>query len=197
MSEELGFTIEKRGDMRVIVWPGEGCRPATDTEIAMWDLLNKRTQLASTGGEAVTVVGVRISTDGFGSYIADSAMGIGAAMPGELREPLMTVAQHNRIVAAMQPAPASTKAVAWAICKQPANVDCLSAIYANRRAAEAHVASYTGEPPLYITPLYTHPQPAPAGVVVDRELLEFLADFAPGHPKFDELRALLNQAGGE
>lgn len=51
-------------------------------------------------GEAVEVVGIRISTDGFGSYIADSAMGIGAAMPGEVREPLMTVAQHQRILAA-------------------------------------------------------------------------------------------------
>lgn len=54
-------------------------------------------------GEALRVVGVRISTDGFGSYIADSAMGIGAAQPGEVREPLMTVAQHNRIMAAAKP----------------------------------------------------------------------------------------------
>ena len=54
-------------------------------------------------GEEVRVVGVRISTDGFGSYIADSAMGIGAAKPGEMREPLMTVAQHNRIMAAAKP----------------------------------------------------------------------------------------------
>lgn len=51
-------------------------------------------------GEAVEVVGIRISTDGFGSYIADSAMGIGAVMPGDVREPLMTVAQHQRILAA-------------------------------------------------------------------------------------------------
>ena len=51
-------------------------------------------------GEAVEVVGIRISTDGFGSYIADSAMGIGAVMPGAVREPLMTVAQHQRILAA-------------------------------------------------------------------------------------------------
>ena len=55
-------------------------------------------------GEAVEVVGIRISTDGFGSYIADSAMGIGAAMPGEVHEPLMTVAQHQRILAASVPA---------------------------------------------------------------------------------------------
>ena len=55
-------------------------------------------------GEAVEVVGIRISTDGFGSYIADSAMGIGAAMPGEVHEPLMTVAQHQRIMAASVPA---------------------------------------------------------------------------------------------
>ena len=55
-------------------------------------------------GEAVEVVGIRISTDGFGSYIADSAMGIGAVMPGEVRAPLMTVAQHQRILAASVPA---------------------------------------------------------------------------------------------
>jgi hypothetical protein len=61
-------------------------------------------------GEAVEVVGVRISTDGFGSYIADSAMGIGAAQPGEVREPLMTVAQHQKIMAAFSP---SSKPVAW------------------------------------------------------------------------------------
>lgn len=54
-------------------------------------------------GEVVRVVGVRISAVGFGSYIADSAMGIGAAQPGEVREPLMTVAQHNRIMAAAKP----------------------------------------------------------------------------------------------
>ena len=50
--------------------------------------------------ETVQVVGVRISTDGFGSYIADSAMGIGGPAPGEVRESLMTVNQHNRMMAA-------------------------------------------------------------------------------------------------
>ena len=55
--------------------------------------------------EAVEVVGVRISTDGFGSYIADSAMGIGGPAPGEVRESLMTVNQHNRIVAALTAPP--------------------------------------------------------------------------------------------
>ena len=50
--------------------------------------------------EAVEVVGMRIRTDGFGSYIADFAMGVPAAMPGEVREQLMTVAQHQRIMAA-------------------------------------------------------------------------------------------------
>ena len=53
--------------------------------------------------ETVRVVGVRISTDGFGSYIADSAMGIGGPAPGEVRESLMTVAQHHRIMAARSP----------------------------------------------------------------------------------------------
>lgn len=51
--------------------------------------------------EAPLVVGVRISSDGFGSYIADSTMGIGAIHPGDVREPLMTVAQHERIVASL------------------------------------------------------------------------------------------------
>lgn len=55
-------------------------------------------------GEAVEVVGMRIRTDGFGSYIADFAMGVPAAMPGEVREQLMTVAQHQRIMAAAVPA---------------------------------------------------------------------------------------------
>jgi hypothetical protein len=50
--------------------------------------------------EAVEVVGVRISTDGFGSYIADSAIGIGGPAPGEVRESLMTVSQHNRMMLA-------------------------------------------------------------------------------------------------
>lgn len=63
-------------------------------------LLTKAIAQPTKQGEAVEVVGIRISTDGFGSYIADSAMGIGAAMPGEVREPLMTVAQHQRILAA-------------------------------------------------------------------------------------------------
>lgn len=55
-------------------------------------------------GEEVEVVGMRIKTDGFGSYIADFAMGVPAAMPGEVREQLMTVAQHQRILAASVPA---------------------------------------------------------------------------------------------
>lgn len=73
-----------------------------------WDDLEKdiRAILAQPAqqSEAVEVVGIRISTDGFGSYIADSAMGIGAVMPGEVRAPLMTVAQHQRILAASVPA---------------------------------------------------------------------------------------------
>lgn len=49
------------------------------------------------------------------------------------------------------------EAVAWAICKEPGNVDWLSATYTNKRAAEAHVASYKDGMPLYVAPLYTHP----------------------------------------
>lgn len=63
-------------------------------------LLTKAIAQPTQQGEAVEVVGMRIRTDGFGSYIADFAMGVPAAMPGEAREPLMTVAQHQRILAA-------------------------------------------------------------------------------------------------
>jgi Lar family restriction alleviation protein len=65
---------------------------------------NRRAQLAAIQGgmgEAVEVVAVRFSSDGFGSYIADTAMGVPAGYPGDVREPLMTVAQHQRITAAM------------------------------------------------------------------------------------------------
>ena len=39
MAEELGFTIELRGDVHVIVWTGDGCRPATEPEVEMWQAL--------------------------------------------------------------------------------------------------------------------------------------------------------------
>ena len=67
-------------------------------------LLTKAIAQPTKQGEVVEVVGIRISTDGFGSYIADFAMGVPAAMPGEVREQLMTVAQHQRIMAAAVPA---------------------------------------------------------------------------------------------
>lgn len=65
-------------------------------------LVERVPSLPPAGVEEPIVVGVRISTDGFGSYIADSAMGIGSASPGDVREPLMTVAQCQRIVAALE-----------------------------------------------------------------------------------------------
>lgn len=52
MDEELNFTIELRGSVYVVVWPNEGCRPATDAEVTMWQALNRRAQ-PSQGGEAV------------------------------------------------------------------------------------------------------------------------------------------------
>lgn len=55
-------------------------------------------------GEEVEVVGWRISSEGFGSYLADSAL---HACPDDARERLMTVAQHQRIVAALSAPPAS------------------------------------------------------------------------------------------
>ena len=72
---------------------------ATEYNAARAELFSILAQPAQQG-EAVEVVGMRIRTDGFGSYIADFAMGVPAAMPGEVREPLMTVAQHQRILAA-------------------------------------------------------------------------------------------------
>jgi hypothetical protein len=66
--------------------------------------------------DGVEVVGVRFSADGFGSYIADTAMGVPPGYPGDVREPLMTVAQHNAIVASLrQPVAGEREAfVAWA-----------------------------------------------------------------------------------
>lgn len=89
------------------------------------------------------------------------------------------------------------EAVAWAICKEPGRVDWLSATYANKRAAEAHVASYKNDLTLYITPLYTHPADQVAeGVVVPRELLEQIAvELEHDNDRYflgRELRALLN-----
>ena len=74
------------------------------------------------------------------------------------------------------------EAVAWAICKEPGRVDWLSATYANKRAAEAHVASYKNDLTLYIAPLYTHPADQVADdltmVKASRELLQDLRDLA-------------------
>lgn len=71
---------------------------------------------SSVGGEEIQVVGVRISSAGFGSYIADSAMGLGTMYPGDVRDPLMTVAQHQRITAARAAELAAIKGqkpIAW------------------------------------------------------------------------------------
>ncbi|UNY40205.1 hypothetical protein KLEP174_gp55 [Pseudomonas phage vB_PcuM_ KLEP17-4] len=57
-----------------------------------------------------------------------------------------------------------------------------------------------------VAPLYTQPQPARSGLVVPRELLERVVDILDFHTAYassaestaaTELRALLNQAGGE
>lgn len=39
--ETLGFKIEERSGVKVIVEDKGGVRPATDHEIAMWDLIEK------------------------------------------------------------------------------------------------------------------------------------------------------------
>ena len=152
----------------VIRWPsGQStiCGEMTDHqhgEICRILSPDYRAQLPSQGGEAVAVVGVRISTDGFGSYIADSAMGIGAAMPGEVREQLMTVAQHSRIMAA-----ASAKqgeAVVWR-CKRLERGEWVYD-YSRHKAC------------VYCEPLYTHPADQVADSVPGsmRSLLLQIAD---------------------
>lgn len=40
--EDLGFTIEERAGVKVIVEQGGGVRPATNHEVAMWDLIEKQ-----------------------------------------------------------------------------------------------------------------------------------------------------------
>lgn len=98
MAEELGFTIELRGDVHVIVWTGDGCRPATEPEVEMWQAL--RAQLPSQGGEAVEVV-ASIAVDAEG-VVQDFTLepGLDRHHGGYTVTPLMTVAQHRRILAA-------------------------------------------------------------------------------------------------
>ena len=69
------------------------------------------------------------------------------------------------------------EAVAWAICKEPGRVDWLSATYANKRAAEAHVASYKDGLTLYITPLYAAPATpaADAGAVLEQAMYTLIS----------------------
>ena len=39
MTVTLGFTIENRAGIDVLVWKDGGCRPATSAEVAMWKAL--------------------------------------------------------------------------------------------------------------------------------------------------------------
>ena len=39
MAVTLGFTIENRAGIDVLVWKDGGCRPATSAEVAMWKAL--------------------------------------------------------------------------------------------------------------------------------------------------------------
>lgn len=54
------------------------------------------------GVEGLEVVGVRVTSDGFGSYIADSAMGMPATFPGEVREPLCRLSSASSIIIGLQ-----------------------------------------------------------------------------------------------
>jgi len=43
VNDLLDFIIEKRGTINVLVWNDGGwCRPATDTEVVLWDALIER-----------------------------------------------------------------------------------------------------------------------------------------------------------
>ncbi|OLU31509.1 hypothetical protein BVH03_08540 [Pseudomonas sp. PA15(2017)] len=82
-------------------------------------------------------------------------------------------------------------AVAWAICHRPGKVDELSATYANRRAAQAHVDGYRGDgsPELHITDLYTHPSAEIEQLRAEnsrlRDALKFYADSEHYHFESD------------
>lgn len=39
--ENLGFTIEERGEHMILEYADGGCRPANDNEIAMWNLIGQ------------------------------------------------------------------------------------------------------------------------------------------------------------
>jgi len=54
------------------------------------------------GVDGLEVVGVRVTSDGFGSYIADSAMGMPATFPGEVREPLCRLSSASSIIIGLQ-----------------------------------------------------------------------------------------------
>lgn len=44
--EALGFAIEKRAGVDVLVWKDGGCQPATSAEVAMWEVLAAKQQAA-------------------------------------------------------------------------------------------------------------------------------------------------------
>lgn len=50
LREKLGFSIEDSTELvRVLTWNSGGCRPAQDTEIALWDALAALSQPAAQG----------------------------------------------------------------------------------------------------------------------------------------------------
>lgn len=48
---KLGFTIERRGEHRILVWPDAGCRPATEEECRLWDAFISGAPDAANAGE--------------------------------------------------------------------------------------------------------------------------------------------------
>ena len=160
---------------------------SADAPYPVW---NTRAQIPSQGGEAVEVVAYHgKDPDGGEGFV-------GARWPnafGEdcIVEPLMTVAQHQRILAAAtHPAGQVGEAVAWLTS------DKRHLVFSGALDQSQYVEQG-------MTPLYTHPADQVArGVVVSRELLDSLLTVIDSNgyaadevEVVDELRALLN--GGQ
>lgn len=85
--------------MRQRVCPAPSGKVATELHADLTAALAAPRQAA---GEGLQVVGVRVISEGFGSYIADSAMGIGALYPGDVREPLCRLSDAQRAIAELR-----------------------------------------------------------------------------------------------
>lgn len=154
-------------------------------ESALTDMAPKSAQLPSQGGEAVEVV-ASIAVDEEG-VVRDFTLepGLDRHPGGYTVTPLMTLAQHQRILAATV---GSGDPVAWRVTGR----DGLTVTAQYPEWAESDCL-------LTIAPLYTHPADQVGGVVVSRELLERIVKRGMRLPDdtqrqhLGELRALLDK----